>query len=61
MDRDFKDQVLICVDCGSQFTFSAGEKAFYRSKIPPLCDPKRCLSCRHLRKQTINNSQETQR
>lgn len=48
------DQELICVTCGSKFTFTAGEHRFYLSKglsIPP----RHCSQCRHRRRSTINN------
>ena len=52
MDRvDFKDKRLQCADCGSNFTFSAGEQKYYWSK--GLSVPKRCLSCRQRRKLTL--------
>ena len=57
-DRDFqnsfKDQTLKCIDCGTNFCFSAGEQAFFASKRPPLMPPKRCPECRAFRKRTIN-------
>jgi DNA replicative helicase MCM subunit Mcm2 (Cdc46/Mcm family) len=45
---EFKDETIICKDCGQEFTFTAGEKRFYWSK--GLARPKRCKECR-LRKQ----------
>jgi hypothetical protein len=59
MDRNrhdsqfIEDQLLTCVDCGSDFTFTGGEARFYLSKgltIPP----HRCPECRRRRKLTIN-------
>jgi len=50
----FKDQALKCIDCGTNFCFSAGEQAFFASKRPPLSPPKRCPECRAFRKRTIN-------
>ncbi len=43
------DRALICRDCGSSFTFTAGEQTFYSSR-GLLNDPTRCLSCRNSRK-----------
>ena len=47
----FEDKTLRCCDCGESFIWSAGEQAYYYSK--QLSEPKRCQSCRVLRKRTI--------
>ncbi len=43
------DKTLVCVDCGKQFTFTAGEQDFYAQKgfTNP---PSRCPDCRAARK-----------
>lgn len=43
------DKSLVCVDCGSQFVFTAGEQDFYAQKgfTNP---PTRCANCRAARK-----------
>ena len=41
----FQDRSLTCRDCGSAFTFSAGEQAFFASK-GLTNDPQRCIACR---------------
>lgn len=39
-----QDQQLVCLDCGTDFTFSRGEaEAFARRGLQP---PKRCKNCR---------------
>ncbi|MBI4299019.1 MAG: zinc-ribbon domain containing protein [Chloroflexi bacterium] len=43
------DKTLTCVECGSPFTFTAGEQEFYASKGYSN-EPKRCPQCRELRK-----------
>ena len=43
------DKVLICRDCGTSFTFTVGEQAFYASR-GLLNQPTRCPSCRSARK-----------
>jgi len=53
-NHQYQDKLLVCVDCGRDFVFSAGEQAFFFSKRPPLAEPKRCKACRDLRKRTIN-------
>jgi CxxC-x17-CxxC domain-containing protein len=45
----YTDQTISCLDCGQEFTFTAGEQEFYaeRGFTEP---PKRCPSCRAIRK-----------
>lgn len=53
-----EDRLISCVECGHDFTFTAGEARFYRSKgltIPP----RRCPECRRNRKATINRDELT--
>lgn len=52
-DTPFRDQHLICVDCGEDFTFTAGEARFYASK-QLISPPRRCPDCRRRRRATIN-------
>ncbi len=42
---DFQDRVLKCIDCGSDFTFTAGEQRFYDEK-GFTNEPRRCKSCK---------------
>ena len=55
MDRirqsDFHDQYITCVDCGDEFTWTAGEQAFFASK--GLAPPKRCKPCRDYRRASL--------
>ena len=51
MDTKLQDKKLICCDCGAQFTFSAGEQAYFKSK--QLSQPKRCPRCREQRRNSI--------
>jgi CxxC-x17-CxxC domain-containing protein len=44
-----QDKTLQCVDCGVQFTFSADEQEFFRSK-GYTNEPKRCPACRGQRR-----------
>lgn len=37
-----------CKDCGEIFSLSIGEQQFYHKR--GLCNPKRCKSCRKIRK-----------
>src|SRR5215216_7165771 len=42
------DRTLTCRDCGQQFTFTAGEQAFYQER--GFSEPQRCPACRQARK-----------
>jgi CxxC-x17-CxxC domain-containing protein len=44
-----QDKTLVCVDCGNQFVFTAGEQEFYAQK-GFTNSPTRCPSCRAARK-----------
>jgi len=45
---EYQDRVLKCVDCNSEFVFTAGEQAFYADK-GFRNEPKRCKSCKQKR------------
>ena len=42
---DFQDRVLKCIDCGSEFVFTAGEQHFFHDKNFKN-EPKRCKPCK---------------
>ncbi len=42
---EYRDRVLKCVDCGAEFTFTAGEQLFYADKGFKN-EPKRCKPCK---------------
>lgn len=42
------DQTLVCEECGSEFTFTAGEQEFFAQK--GFTPPKRCPACRQAKK-----------
>jgi CxxC-x17-CxxC domain-containing protein len=46
----FSDKTLTCRDCGTEFTFTAGEQEFYAQKGFDN-EPTRCQNCRRARKQ----------
>lgn len=48
------DRTLTCRDCGQQFTFTAGEQAFYQEQ--GFSEPRRCPACRQARKSQRNAS-----
>jgi CxxC-x17-CxxC domain-containing protein len=45
----FTDRAIACVDCGQEFTFTAGEQEFYEQRGFTEA-PKRCGACRAIRK-----------
>ena len=45
---DFQDKVLKCIDCGTDFVFTAGEQLFFHDK-QFRNEPKRCKSCKSKR------------
>ena len=46
---DFQDRPIQCIDCKSEFVFTAGEQEFYERKGFREV-PKRCKPCREARK-----------
>lgn len=42
------DKVIVCQDCGQEFTFTEGEQKFYAER--GFADPVRCKACRVARK-----------
>ena len=50
----YTDKTLACRDCGTNFTFTAGEQEFYANK-GLLNPPSRCSSCRSARKTQRND------
>jgi CxxC-x17-CxxC domain-containing protein len=45
----YEDKVLVCRDCGREFTFTASEQEFYAMK-GFTNEPGRCPECRSARK-----------
>ena len=42
---EFQDKILKCVDCGTEFVFTAGEQLFFHDKQFKN-EPKRCKGCK---------------
>ena len=42
---EFQDRILRCVDCGTEFVWTAGEQQFFADKNFKN-EPKRCKSCK---------------
>lgn len=49
---EFQDRSLKCVDCGSDFVFTAGEQLFFYDKQFKN-EPKRCKTCKAKRMAAI--------
>jgi CxxC-x17-CxxC domain-containing protein len=49
----YTDRSISCVDCGQEFSFTAGEQEFYAQRGFTEA-PKRCPSCRQIRKAQRN-------
>lgn len=52
---EFQDKVLKCVDCGTEFVFTAGEQLFFHDKQFKN-EPKRCKSCKSKRVAVLNSA-----
>ena len=48
------DKTLNCRDCGQEYTFTAGEQAFYLER--GFSEPQRCPACRAARKSQRSSS-----
>jgi len=42
---EFQDRMLKCIDCGTDFVFTAGEQLFFHDK-QFRNEPKRCKACK---------------
>ena len=49
---EFQDKVLKCIDCGTDFVFTAGEQLFFHDKQFKN-EPKRCKNCKSKRVATF--------
>ena len=46
----YEDNILVCKECGNEFTFTAGEQEFYA---------ERCKACRDARKNAARGPRES--
>jgi len=53
----FEDKSLICVECGAEFAFTAGEQEFFEQR-GLSAPPKRCKECRKALKQRGQKSKK---
>src|SRR5215831_18507841 len=52
VSMEFQDKVLKCIDCGSEFIFTAGEQLFFHDKQFKN-EPKRCKACKTKRASSL--------
>ena len=45
---EYRDKQIKCIDCGTEFVFTAGEQMFFHDK-KFTNEPKRCKSCKEKR------------
>jgi CxxC-x17-CxxC domain-containing protein len=50
---EFQDKALTCVDCGSEFIWTAGEQLFFADKQFKN-EPKRCKACKAKRANRVS-------
>jgi CxxC-x17-CxxC domain-containing protein len=50
---EFQDKVLTCIDCGTDFIFTAGEQLFFHDKRFKN-EPKRCKTCKSKRSAALS-------
>jgi CxxC-x17-CxxC domain-containing protein len=50
---EYQDRVLKCIDCGADFSFTAGEQLFFADKGFKN-EPKRCKPCKSKRNQMLS-------
>lgn len=53
-----RDKELTCVECSTQFTFSAADQEFYTAR--GFQEPKRCPRCRQQRRGSQPNAPDRQ-
>ena len=49
---EFQDRALLCVECGGEFIFTAGEQQFFHDKSFKN-EPKRCKVCKGKRQEQL--------
>jgi len=53
---EFQDRMLKCIDCGTDFVFTAGEQLFFHDK-QFRNEPKRCKTCKSKRVSVLGVAQ----
>lgn len=54
-----KDEIIVCKNCGNEFTFTVGEQKFFEEK--GFTKPVRCKECRNKRKAEKEEKTEEQK
>ncbi len=49
---EFDDKPIVCIDCGTTFTWTVGEQAFFRDKKLQN-PPKRCKECKQAKNERL--------
>ena len=49
---EFEDRTIICVDCGEEFNWTAGEQLFFHDKGLKN-EPKRCKPCKQAKNERL--------
>ena len=52
---EYKDKTIKCVDCGTEFVFTARDQEFYQEK-GFTNEPQRCPECRKAKKAQRRNN-----
>ncbi|MFY9659355.1 MAG: zinc-ribbon domain containing protein [Terriglobales bacterium] len=52
---EYRDKVLKCIDCGTDFVFTAGEQLFFHDK-KFTNEPKRCKNCKGKRVSVLGSA-----
>jgi CxxC-x17-CxxC domain-containing protein len=55
---EYQDKVLKCIDCGTDFVFTAGEQLFFHDKQFKN-EPKRCKNCKGKRVSVLGASSQS--
>lgn len=53
--EELKDKIIVCKDCGKEFTFTVGEQKFYLEK-GFTNEPVRCKECRIAKKNRLEKN-----
>jgi CxxC-x17-CxxC domain-containing protein len=56
---EYQDKILKCIDCGTDFVFTAGEQLFFHDKQFKN-EPKRCKNCKSKRVAVLGASPQRQ-
>jgi len=51
-EMEFQDRAILCVDCGDEFVWTAGEQLFFHDKGLKN-EPKRCKPCKQAKNERL--------